>query len=100
MLIAHRPPRVQNRQPSEYQRPLNTDMIGSRLRLPRGRQCLTKDPDFFRSVHLVGEGLAREKEESKRQAEELWRSKVKGKHPRYPRLFQTSFTCTRVLHCW
>lgn len=51
-------------------------MIGSRSRLPRGRQQLDKDPEFFRSVHLVGEGLAREKEEAKRKAEEQWRSKV------------------------
>lgn len=56
-------------------------MIGNRSRLPRGRQCLDKDPEFFRSVHLVGEGLAREKEESKRRAEELWRSKVRGEAP-------------------
>ena len=63
-------------QPSKYSRPLDTDNIGSRSRLPRGRQRLDKDPEFFRSVHLVGEGLAREKEEAKRRAEELWRSKV------------------------
>lgn len=63
-------------QPSKYSRPLDTDMIGSRSRLPRGRQQLDKDPEFFRSVHLVGEGLAREKEEAKRRADELWRSKV------------------------
>lgn len=76
------PPRFRARmarttkQPSKYERPLNTDMIGSRTRLPRGRHQLEKDPDFFRSVHLVGEGLAREKEEAKRRTEELWRSKV------------------------
>ena len=63
-------------QPSKYSRPLDTDMIGSRSRLPRGHQQLDKDPEFFRSVHLVGEGLAREKEEAKRRAEELWQSKV------------------------
>ncbi|CAM9490581.1 unnamed protein product, partial [Hapterophycus canaliculatus] len=34
------------------------------------------DPGFFRSVHLVGEGLAREKEQAKQRAQELWRSKV------------------------
>lgn len=66
----------QPKQPSKYERPLDTDMIGGRTRLPRGRHQLDKDPEFFRSVHLVGEGLAREKEEAKRRTEELWRSKV------------------------
>ncbi|CAN0241752.1 unnamed protein product, partial [Ectocarpus sp. 12 AP-2014] len=63
-------------QPSKYERPLDTNVIGSRSRLPRGRRQLDKNPEFFRSVHLVGEGLAREKEEEKRRTEELWRSKV------------------------
>lgn len=44
--------------------------------MPRGRQQLEKNPEFFRSVHLVGEGLAKEKEEAKRKSEEIWRSKV------------------------
>lgn len=69
----------QPKQPSKYERQLDTDMIGSRTRLPRGNHQLEKDPDFFRSVHLVGEGLAREKEEAKRRTEELWRSKVLAK---------------------
>ncbi|CAM9611592.1 unnamed protein product, partial [Sphacelaria rigidula] len=60
----------------KYFRKLDTRSIGSRSRLPRGRQQLEKNPEFFRSVHLVGEGLAKEKEEAKRRSEEIWRSKV------------------------
>lgn len=74
---------VHAKQRPQYERLLDTDMIGSRSRLPRGRQKLEKDPEFFRSVHLVGDGLQREREETKRRAEELWRSKVM-----YPALAQ------------
>lgn len=67
---------LEHYQVPKYGRSLDTDMIGSRSRLPRGYQHLEKDPEFFRSVHLVGEGLAREKAEIKRKEEELWRNKV------------------------
>lgn len=65
-----------SKQLPRYDRELDTSLIGSQVRLPRGRQHLEKDPEYFRSVHLVGEGLAKEKEEVKRKAEEFWRSKV------------------------
>ncbi|CAM9261129.1 unnamed protein product, partial [Discosporangium mesarthrocarpum] len=63
-------------QPPGFSRSLDTSLIGSRSRLPRGRQTIRADPDFFRSVHLVGDGLELEKAESRRKEEELWRSKV------------------------
>lgn len=37
-----------------------------------GRQ----DPNYWKSVHLCGEGLAKERAEAKRQELELWKSKV------------------------
>ena len=37
---------------------------------------LEKNPDFFTSVHLCGEGLIKEQEEAKQQEIEKWNSKV------------------------
>lgn len=50
--------------------------LGSELRLPRGRLTLEKNSDFFKSVHLTGEGLALEKAETKRLEKAAWMSKV------------------------
>eukprot|EP00736_Rhodelphis_marinus_P003466 Rmarinus@m.24685 len=39
-------------------------------------QLFEKDPQFFKSVHLAGVGLALEKEKQAREEEEAWRRKV------------------------
>ena len=37
---------------------------------------LTKDPDYFKSVHLVGAGLAKEQAEAKATEAAAWKAKV------------------------
>mmetsp|Transcript_7800 Transcript_7800/g.18584 ORF Transcript_7800/g.18584 Transcript_7800/m.18584 type:complete len:298 (+) Transcript_7800:71-964(+) len=63
-------------EPPRFERPYDNNNLGSSTRLPRGSMYLDKDPEFFRSVHLCGEGLAKEKEDNKKREEELWQSKV------------------------
>ncbi|CAM9166251.1 unnamed protein product [Chrysoparadoxa australica] len=59
-----------------YQRDFDSTAVGSRRKLPRGRQLAKHDPNFFRSVHLVGDGLAKEMAMAKRAEAELWKSKL------------------------
>ncbi len=36
----------------------------------------TKDPEYWKSVHLVGQGLARERQEAKQRELDAWKAKV------------------------
>ena len=36
----------------------------------------TKDPQYWKSVHLVGQGLARERQEAKQRELDAWKAKV------------------------
>eukprot|EP00742_Colponemidia_sp_Colp-10_P004900 GILJ01005233.1.p1 GENE.GILJ01005233.1~~GILJ01005233.1.p1 ORF type:complete len:1081 (-),score=175.82 GILJ01005233.1:102-3344(-) len=46
------------------------------------------DPSYFKSVHLVGDGIEKEKEEAKRKAVEDWKSKVVVDDVRFKVLFR------------
>ncbi|CAM9755289.1 unnamed protein product, partial [Choristocarpus tenellus] len=63
-------------EPPEYDRDCDTSLIGNRSRLPRGRMKSCVNPGFFQSVHLGGDGLAKEKADTKLKEEEIWKSKV------------------------
>jgi hypothetical protein len=59
-----------------YARPYDNKNVGSEQRLPRGGMVLAPNPDFFRSVHLTGAGLAEEKRAQKAADEAAWLAKV------------------------
>ena len=40
----------------------------------------TKDPQYWKSVHLVGQGLARERQEAKQRELDAWKAKVWNCH--------------------
>ena len=59
-----------------FERDYDGNNLGNPQRLPRGRLMDERNADYFRSVHLCGEGLAAEELEAKRKAAELFNSKV------------------------
>ena len=59
-----------------FERDYDGNNLGNPQRLPRGRLMLERDAEFFRSVHLCGEGLQKEMDEAKLREAELFRSKV------------------------
>jgi hypothetical protein len=60
----------------KYERPYDNNNLGSERRLPRGRMTLEKNSDYYRSVHLTGEGLAEERAQQIKKEQEAWMAKV------------------------
>jgi len=60
----------------KFERPYDSNNLGSERRLPRGRMTLDKNAAYFRSVHLTGAGLAEEQAATNKAEEEAWRAKV------------------------
>ena len=64
----------------QYERPYDSQNVGSEQRLPRGKLTLNANPDYFKSVHLTGAGLADEKAAQKAAEEAAWQAKVVVDH--------------------
>ena len=64
----------------QYERPYDSQNVGSEQRLPRGKITLNANPDYFKSVHLTGAGLAEEKLAQKAAEEAAWQAKVVVDH--------------------
>eukprot|EP00891_Asterochloris_glomerata_P007094 jgi/Astpho2/7094/Aster-x1406 len=54
--------------PEEFAAPFQSIAVASSL--------FTKDPEYWKSVHLVGQGLARERQEAKQRELDAWKAKV------------------------
>jgi len=59
-----------------FTRDYDSAKLGDYSKLPRGRLILSRDKDFFKSIHLSGDGLQKTLDDAKRMEEELWMSKV------------------------
>jgi len=59
-----------------FEREYDSACVGHYAKLPRGRKMEEKNPDFFKSVHLTGAGLAQERAATKKREAELWQAKV------------------------
>lgn len=70
--------------PPQYAREFELSKVGDRSQLPRGKMTdggrLTKDPNAFRSVHLVGDAQRKIIEEAQAKEKEDWDKKVVVDH--------------------
>lgn len=58
-----------------FARSYDNNHIGDPRKLPRGKLTLEKDPKFFSSVHLSGDGLQKEMEEEAARQRQAWMDK-------------------------